>query len=190
MFRRGIPFRRPMSIFGFINPMLARMLGEANQAFESGDYRGAAERFSRLAERAAIRGKSRAGNWLIKAGQANTLSGSKEMGMQQIFRGLELLRNEGRQRDLGRYAWRTIDLFNSNGLKDEAQNVSDWVHGKAPDVDGEEPIAGESDGQVPSRQRLPSKCPSCGAPVHPATVDWVDNGQAACAYCGSLLPEG
>lgn len=190
MFRRGAPFRRPMRILGFLNPLLERLLGEANQAFESGDYREAADRYTRLAERAVIRGKSRAGNWMIKAGQANVLNGSKDLGMQQIFKGMEMLRNEGRQRDLGKYAWRTIDLFKSSGLNTEAQRISDWVQGKAPDVKVEESGVPFNSDRTASRQRLPSKCPSCGAPVHPATVDWVENGQAACAYCGSLLPEG
>jgi hypothetical protein len=190
MFRRGLPFRSGLPFLGFLNPMLQRVLGEANQAFETGDYTHAAERYTRLAERAVIRGKSRAGNWQIKAGQANVLAGNKQVGMQQVVSGMEMLRNQGRQRDLGKLAWRTIDLFKSNGLKDEAQQVSDWMLGKAPDVKLEEtfqPIAQE---KAQSRQRLPSKCPSCGAPVHPNTVDWVDNGQAACSYCGSLLPEG
>lgn len=190
MFRRNIPFHRPMRIFGFLNPLLERLLGEANQAFEMGDYRSAAERYTRLAERAVIRGKSRAGNWMIKAGQANVLSGSKDAGMQQIFKGMEMLRNEGRQRDLGKYAWRTIDLFKNNGLDAEAQMISDRVQGKATVGTVDAPMDMSAANQSTSRQRLPSKCPSCGAPVHPATVDWVENGQAACAYCGSLLPEG
>lgn len=190
MFRRGFPFRPPIPFPGFLNPMLQRILGEANQAFEAGDYSHAAERYTRLAERAVIRGKARAGNWLIKAGQANVLAGSKSEGMQQIIRGLEMLQTQGRQRDLGKLAWRTIELFKNNGLSNEASQVSDWVHGKVPDIKIEEPVGIQSSQQTNTRQRLPSKCPSCGAPVHPNTVDWVDNGQAGCAYCGSLLPEG
>jgi hypothetical protein len=179
-----------MPFLGFLNPMLQRILGEANQAFEAGDYTHAAERYTRLAERAVIRGKSRAGNWLIKAGQANVLAGNKPDGMQQVFRGLEMLRSQRRQRDLGKLAWRTIEMFKNNGLNDEARQVSDWVQGKAPEVKVEESAETETSTQKTTRQRLPSKCPSCGAPVHPNSVDWVDNGQAACAYCGSLLPEG
>jgi len=170
--------------------MLQRILGEANQAFESGNYQEAAEHYTRLAERAVIRGRSRAGNWMIKAGQANVLAGEKVKGMQQIIKGMELLQHEGRQKDLRRYAWRTIDLFNMNGLQAEARKVSDWIQGIAPDA---EVLSGESvstGGKVNNHQKLPSKCPSCGAPVHPETVDWVENGQAACAYCGILLPEG
>jgi hypothetical protein len=190
MFRRGFPFRPPMPFLGFLNPMLQRILGEANQAFEAGDYVHAAERYTRLAERAVIRGKPRAGNWFIKAGQANVLAGNKAAGIQQIIRGMEMLRTQGRQRDLGRLAWRTIELFKNNGLNDEARQITDWLQGKAPEVKVEEPVVTDAAARTTARQRLPSKCPSCGAPVHPNTVDWVDNGQAACAYCGSLLPEG
>jgi hypothetical protein len=190
MFRRGFPFRPVMPFLGFLNPMLQRLLGEANQAFENGDYLSAAERYSRLAERAVIRGKSRAGNWMIKAGQANVLAGNQPVGMQQVFRGMEMLRAQGRQRDLGRLAWRTIELFKLNNLNTEAQQVSDWIQGKSPEVMVEETGLNDTAGGKSTRQRLPSKCSSCGAPVHPNTVDWVENGQAACAYCGSLLPEG
>jgi hypothetical protein len=189
MFRRGMPFRSPTGILGFLNPMLQRILGEANQAFESGDYGHAAERYTRLAERAVIRGKSRAGNWMIKAGQANVLSGARDMGMQQIFKGMDLLRNQGRQKDLGRLAWRTIDIFNEKGLKAEAQKISEWMQGKTPEVDYTKSAETPQTGQNSNHQRLPSKCPSCGAPVHPQSVDWVENGRAACAYCGILLPE-
>ena len=139
MFRRGFPFRPPMPFLGFLNPMLQRLLGEANQAFESGDYAQAAERYTHLAERAVIRGKSRAGNWLIKAGQANVLAGNRSVGMQQVIRGMEMLRTQGRQRDLGRLAWRTIELFKNSNLNDEAQQISDWIQGKAPDVKVEDP---------------------------------------------------
>lgn len=190
MFRRPRPPRPPLGIFGFLNPMLQHILGEANQAFESGDYQEAAERYTRLADRAVIRGKSRAGNWMIKAGQANVLAGTKDAGMQQIFKGFDMLRNEGRLKDFRRYAWRTIDLFNTHGLQAEAKKVSDWIQGVSPDmtIPTNEPAAAGA--QINNHQKLPSKCPSCGAPVHPETVDWVENGQAACAYCGILLPEG
>jgi hypothetical protein len=170
--------------------MLQRILGEANQAFETGNYQEAAERYTRLAERAVIRGKSRAGNWMIKAGQANVLAGAKEKGMQQIIKGMDMLQNEGRQKDLRRYAWRTIDLFNTNGLQAEARKVSDWIQGISPDAGFSSGEAASMGGQVNNHRKLPSKCPSCGAPVHPEIVDWVENGQAACAYCGILLPEG
>ncbi|NMB53616.1 MAG: hypothetical protein GYA15_02850 [Leptolinea sp.] len=190
MFRRGLPFRSPVRFLEFLNPMLQRILGEANQAFEAEDYNTAAERYSRLAERAVIRGKPRAGNWMIKAGQASVLNGAREAGMRQIFKGMEMLRSQGRQRDLGRYAWRTIDLFNSKGLKAEAQSVSDWIKGNSPEAEVDRSFVQGTESRTNSRQRLPVKCPSCGAPVHPQTVDWADNGQAACAYCGCLLPEG
>ncbi len=190
MFRRGIPFRPAARIFGFLGPMFQGILNEANQEFESGDYREAARRYTRLAERAAIRGKHRAGNWLVKAGQANVLSGAREQGMQQIFRGMEIMQTQGRQKDVGRYAWRTIDLFTSHGLTTEARQVSDWLQGKMPDIKIEEIFPENDSKTVNNRQKLPSRCPSCGAPVHPDTVDWVDNGQAACGYCGILLPEG
>jgi hypothetical protein len=190
MFRRPRPPRPPIGFFGFLNPMLQRILGEANQAFDTGDYKDAAERYTRLAERAVIRGKSRAGNWMIKAGQANVLTGNKEKGMQQVFNGLEMLQKEGRQKDFRRYVWRTIDLFNSSGLQAEARKISDWIQGVAPDLNMPYADPASTAGQANNHQKLPSKCPSCGAPVHPETVDWVENGQAACAYCGILLPEG
>lgn len=190
MFRRPRPPRPPIGLFGFLNPMLQGILGEANRAFETGDYHDAAERYTRLAERAVMRGKSRAGNWMIKAGQANVLAGAKETGMKQIFSGLEMLRKEARLKDFRRYTWRTIDLFNDHGLKAEASKISEWIKGISPEMTIPMNDPAESGGQSNSRQRLPSKCPSCGAPVHPETVDWVENGQAACAYCGILLPEG
>jgi len=193
VFRRPRPPRPPfppVGLFGFLNPMFQKILGEANQAFETGDYANAAERYTRLAERAIIRGKSRAGNWMIKAGQANVLAGQTEPGLQQIFKGLGMLRNEGRLRDFRRYSWRTIDLFNSHGLQKEAGKVMEWMQGVSPEMTIPMNDHVNYEEQASFHQKLPSKCPSCGAPVHPETVDWVENGQAACAYCGILLPEG
>jgi hypothetical protein len=103
---------------------------------------------------------------------------------------MEMLQNEGRQKDFRRYAWRTIDLFNTNGLQAEARRVSDWIQGISPAMNMPPDESTATGGQVNNHQKLPSKCPSCGAPIHPETVDWVENGQAACAYCGILLPEG
>lgn len=42
---------------------------------------------------------------------------------------------------------------------------------------------------APARHRgsLPTSCPKCGAPVHGAEVNWVDDATAECDYCGALL---
>ncbi len=35
--------------------------------------------------------------------------------------------------------------------------------------------------------RLPSSCPTCGAPARSDEVEWVDNQSAVCNYCGGVL---
>lgn len=37
------------------------------------------------------------------------------------------------------------------------------------------------------RSTLPRTCPSCGSPVRPNEVTWLDDKTAECAYCGQVL---
>jgi hypothetical protein len=37
------------------------------------------------------------------------------------------------------------------------------------------------------KDRLPTTCPKCGAPVHNTDVNWIDDQSAECIYCGSVL---
>lgn len=189
MFRRGSPMRPRIPFLGFLNPVLQRLLGEANHAFETGDYPTAAARYTRLAERAVILGKPHAGNWFVKAGQANILEGNNKLGLDQVVKGLDILLTQSRRRDILRLAWRTVELLKENGLITDADQIVNWVQNNIPGSN-----SGEFNGENEQRsgntkQQLPSKCSSCGAPVHPNTVDWVENGQAACGYCGCLFAE-
>lgn len=185
MFRRRMPLRPPPvgRLVQPKNPMALRFLEAANRAFVSGDYAEAAALFTRISHRGLFQGRPRAVNWLIKAGQANTLNGAVSQGFNQLLKGFEMLREKGRLEDLTWFIDRSITLFEQNGLTGEAGKVRDWVC-----VGQNEVISTVLDTQASSK-KLPSKCPSCGAPVHLSTVEPVDNGQTACGYCGVILPD-
>lgn len=185
MFRRRIPLRPPPAgrLVQPKNPIALKFLEAANRAFVSGDYAEAAALFTRISHRGLLQGRPRAVNWLIKAGQANTLHGAVSQGIDQLLRGFEILREQGRLEDLTWFIDRTVNLFEENGLTVEAGKIRDWSI-----VGQNEAKFAERDTQVRPR-RLPSICPSCGAPVHPSTVEPIENGQTACGYCGVILPD-
>ncbi len=190
MFRRRFPVRLPLGRLPLPkNPMLLKMLDTANRAFASGEYTRAAELFTWLSQRGDIQRRPRAVNWLIKAGQANVLNGACDQGFEQIFKGFKMLQSKQRSEDLTWFFHRTVYLFDSKGMHTEAEKIRDWVRTELNTTDAPtiENFSIKTDGTT--QKKWPSKCPSCGAPVHPDTIEPIENGQTVCGYCGVILPE-
>jgi hypothetical protein len=178
--RRGIgnrPFRQ-----GLGTPFVPPLLKRANELLAAGDYPGAASTFAQLAANADGRNGPAAPFFHIQAGRANLLAGQKSAGYDEIKKGLVLLAERRRFPRLYKAGNRVIGELKQNAMTKEADDLTAWMKTALPI--GFTPPPGLEPAKKPT---LPTKCPSCGAAVHPDEVEWMDDVTAECAYCGSAV---
>lgn len=157
------------------------ILQEANFAFSKGEYGRAAELFEQIARVADGRGGPRAPLFHLQAGRSRVFAGQAALGMFSLKRGLELLAQRRQFQQLHQLGMRTIDGLNEHGLKNEAAEIESWLKSVLPKMP---PI------ELPAKKpALPTHCPSCGAPLRPDEVEWLDEVTAECGYCGSPIRE-
>ena len=158
------------------------ILQEANMAFEKGEYGRAAERYEKIARVADARGGPRAAILHLQAGRARAFAGQAPLGLRSLRRGLEILAERKQLHRLHQAGTRTISELKERGLEDEATNIEILMVTLLPDTFSAEPSA--------KRPALPTHCPSCGAPLQPDEVDWLDDVTAECGFCGSPVQSG
>ncbi|MEW6287847.1 MAG: hypothetical protein AB1509_16645 [Chloroflexota bacterium] len=173
MFRRQI--RKTLA------PAVPPILQEANFALSKGEYGRAAELLEQIARAADGRGGPRAPLFHLQAGRARLLAGQAALGIPSLKRGLELLAQRGQFQRLAEAGRRTIGELNEHGLKAEASAMEAWLQSVLP--------AAVSPVMPVKRGILPTHCPSCGAPLRPDEVEWLDEMTAECGYCGSPVRE-
>jgi hypothetical protein len=173
LFRRQIRKSLPQNI--------PPILQEANFAFSKGEYGAAAELFEQIARAADGRGGPRAPLFYLQAGRARILGGQTELGLPSLRRGLELLAERQQYHRLSEAGKRTIRELQERGLNEEASAIETWLTTNLPSA-----FAAKAPSQRPV---LPTHCPSCGAPIRPDEVEWLDNATAECGYCGSPVRE-
>ncbi len=176
MFRREL--RR-----GFAGPDMILLLQRANELMAAEDYAGAANSFEQLARAAESRGGRHASLDYFQAGRARILAGQTAMGLDLIERSLGLLAARGHPRKLGTVAYRIVNELDSRGLKEEARRIAAYAASLLPGLNLQ--VVGQE--LQTKHPPLPTHCPRCGAPVHPAEVDWIDQNTAECDYCGTTL---
>jgi hypothetical protein len=159
-----------------------RQLQRAHQWMEQGMYKQAADLFSRLAQAAERRALPRTPQLYFQAGRARILKGATEVGMQNLYKGAEILATAGRWEILARASNRLTQELRGLGLEHEASVWSQKL----------EKLAGAnlkslSQRETKSKPTLPVKCPQCGGTIHPGEVDWLDTDRVLCSYCGSVV---
>lgn len=158
-------------------PEVPPVLQEANFAFTKGEYGRAAELYEQIARIADARGGPRAYLFNLQAGRSRLFAGQAKLGLPSIKRGLDLLagrRQFGRLYTAGK---RSLTELREHGLTNEADEIEKWLKSVMPDT----PTV-----DTPSRRpMLPTHCPSCGGPLRPDEVEWLDEATAECGYCGS-----
>lgn len=157
------------------------ILQEANMAFEKGEYGRAAERYEKIAQVADARGGPRAAILHLQAGRARAFAGQAPLALPSIRRGLELLAERGQLLRMYQIGKRIIAQLNERGFEDEATNIEIHMGTLLPNS-----FSGEQATKYPT---IPTHCPSCGAPLSPNEVEWMDNATAECGYCGSPVRE-
>ncbi len=157
------------------------ILQEANFAFSKGEYGRAAELFEKIARVADGRDGPRAPLFLLQAGRSRVLAGQSALGVPSLKRGLELFAGRNQFQRLHQFGTRTVNELNEHGLSKEADEISTWLKSVLPNVPSFEAPA--------KRPVPPTHCPSCGAPLRPDEVEWLDEVTAECGYCGSPVRE-
>jgi hypothetical protein len=157
------------------------ILQEANFAFTKGEYGRAAELFEQIARVADGRGGPRAPLFHLQAGRSRVLAGQAALGIPSLKRGLEILAERKQLGRLHQAGTRIFAELNQRGLKNEAVEFEKWLKSVMPDTPTVESLS--------RRPILPTHCPSCGAPLRPDEVDWLDEVTAECGFCGSLVRE-
>ncbi len=159
------------------------VLQEANFVFDKGEYGRAAELYERIAQVADARGGPRASLLHLQAGRARLYAGQTTLGMPSLKRGLELLKQNGQFLRFHRSRRRIIAELMDRGLTKEASEVESWFKAELP------PASKLDDMDTTKHPALPTHCPSCGAPLRPDEVEWLDEVTAECGYCGSPVRE-
>lgn len=158
------------------------ILQEAHFVFDKGEYGRAAELFERIARGADERDGPRAPIFHLQAGRARVFAGQASLGMPSLKRGLELFAQRGQFPKLHQAGTRVVHELNEHGLMNEAAEIESWLKSVLPSTPSFE-------AQPKKRPILPTHCPSCGAPLKPDEVDWLDEATAECVYCGSPVRE-
>lgn len=153
------------------------ILQEANFAFSKGEYGRAAELFEQIARVADGRDGPRAPLFHLQAGRARVFAGQPALGLPSLKRGLELLAQRRQFQRLHQFGTRTVNELNEHGLKKDAGEIVAWLDSVLPSTLSFDAPA--------KRPVLPTHCPSCGAPLRPDEVEWLDDLTGECGYCGS-----
>jgi hypothetical protein len=139
--------------------------------------------FDKLAEEGAKRGIPRTPQLYLQAGRAWIEAGEIDRGMQRLDTGLDFM---GRMKQLQRLpviSRRILSELKELGLTEQAMAFEE----KMNNILAAHGLSLAAASSRPAKPRLPAKCTYCGGNVIPDEVEWFDNHQASCNYCGSLL---
>lgn len=146
--------------------------------FEQGRFIEAAQTFENLAQIAAARSGPRAPRFYMQAGRSYLHARQVQKGMALLEQGKNLAVARSQLTPLVPLAAHIQVELQQLGLPEQANQVAAWLAGLP---------AAPAPLSPPARPVLPLHCPSCGAPVHPDQVTWLDVQTAECTFCGSPL---
>ncbi len=159
------------------------ILQEAIFAFDKGEYGRSGELFEQIAKTAEARGGPRAPLFYLQAGRSRVYSGQTYIGMEHLKHGLSLFASRGQMKKVFNAGNRIVGELNQRGLKKEGEEIANYLKTLLP------ALSSMTDDTTHKKAVLPTHCPSCGAPLRPDEVDWLDEVTAECGYCGSPVRE-
>lgn len=164
-----------------VHPLLLR----ANRLFSDGKYYDAAKLYEKLAVGAYDRHLPRAPMLFMQAGKSLLIAGKVEKGMALAQRGLGLLADQKRWRELYQFGRRSVNVLNELGHKEQAAGLEEWLKALLPE--DQEPVMRKEQLTKEEMRVFPVSCPACGARVHPDEVKVIDKATVECSFCGSLI---
>jgi len=175
---------RPSNRIQAAKAQAMRQLRQAHRHMEKAEFDSAAAIFETLARNAYDRGILRhAPRLYLQAGKAHILAGHQDQGQDALKRGLDILAETERWPALDQAGQRVIDELESWGYDEIAEGFKSWLKETLPD---DEDVS-QRPARALRRPALPLKCPTCGGPLRPDEVEWLDHVTAACPYCGGSM---
>ncbi len=153
----------------------------AHQHFARGEFVRAGFLFEELATVAARRGGPRAPLFFLQASRAFFQASEPEKAMQ-LARSAYTAWQARPLRSPAPALLRLADEADQLGYPGEAQTLRGWLP-ELPDI----PAPESSPITAKEILRLPTQCPSCGGPVYPDEVEWMDERTARCDFCANPL---
>jgi hypothetical protein len=165
-----------------VHPTLLR----ANKLFSNGKYIDAAALYEKMAVGAYDRNLPRAPMLFMQSGKALLIAGKVQRGMSITQRGLGILADQSRLRELYQFGRRSINILNELGYEKEAQGMEEWLKTRLPEKE-EAAIKAAHESSPTDKPNFPITCPACGARVHPDEVRVIDGSTVECSFCGSIM---
>jgi rubrerythrin len=168
-----------------------QMLITANQLKETGKFAEAADIYERLANGAEKRGMLlRAPHLFMEAAQCRLMIKQSQSGVDLMWRGFRLLEKTKRWPAILKNGKGAVARLQRAEQLDEANKLQTWLDQILKD---HPEAAAESLERTTAKKpyRFPPKCPHCGASIRLDEVEWIDEGNIECPFCGSTIqPEG
>ena len=180
--RRPFPPRRARPP----HPMMQRVQ-HAEALFQQGAYAESALVFAELATGATFSGLLEpAGNMHLRAARSSLEAGHLKESLEHVRLGLDAFKQAGRPQRVAQALPRVLAALERHGYEAEAAQLREEFGPLTPAGPGISRGRRRAMGG-PQRGTLPAECPSCGAAMDPADVEWSDPFTAACSYCGSMV---
>ena len=158
-------------------------LKQAHNLMGKSKFNDAGNIFEQFANSKLASHEKQAPQFYVQAGRARLMSGEVPAGMALLKVGLAALTRSGNLAMVALIAQRIIAELIQNGHPSEAEQIQSMLGGfLPPESIPATPVPEAEDEEV---RLLPTNCPSCGGPMLPKEVEWLDENTAECAYCGN-----
>ncbi|NMC85235.1 MAG: hypothetical protein GYA58_08105 [Anaerolineaceae bacterium] len=176
-------FRRPLRR-AIVRPAMRNVfndeLTQAEELLAAGKPAEAAALFTRMAQQANLAGRPRqAANLHARAAHAWLDAGDQSKALLHARQALDLFTHLGMTQ-------RAIQ-FKSNFSRHLRQcNAAPAAEQFEHETDL--PLAPAASDSPAKHGQLPPTCPQCGAPLRSDMVEWIDDHNAECEFCGATIP--
>lgn len=160
-------------------------LKKAHTMMGKSKYSDAGNIFEQFANSMLASHEKRAPQFYVQAGRARMMSGEVPAGIALLKVGLAALISSGNLTQVALIAQRIIAELTDNGMASEADQIQQMLNQVLPAEAMPATSTREAGAETEVVRLLPTNCPSCGGPLLPQEVEWMDAYTAECPYCGN-----